>query len=67
MLQQLADANNRIVDSISHLSAATQEVAASSAEAESLSNDNLENAGSAKKHITEIMTVSAKLDKYTAH
>ena len=65
MLNNLAQANNQIVDSITQLSATTQEVSASSAQAESLSNDNLENADNARNFLNEIMNVSTQLDKYT--
>ena len=44
MLNDLALANNQIVESISKLSVATQEVTDSSSQAESLSTENLENA-----------------------
>lgn len=64
-LNELAKANNQIVDSITLLSATTEEVTASSSQAESLSNENLENADHARDFLSEIMTVSAELEKYT--
>ncbi|MCR5546296.1 MAG: hypothetical protein K6F30_07465 [Lachnospiraceae bacterium] len=65
MLNELAVANNRIVDSITQLSATTEEVTASSSQAESLSNENLENAGNARDYLNEIMQVSEELGKYS--
>ena len=65
-LNELANANNQIVDSITQLSATTEEVSASSSQAETLSSENLENADNAKSFLSEIMSVSAQLDKYTA-
>ena len=66
MLNELAQANNQIVDAITQLSATTEEVTASSSQAESLSNENLENAGNAKNFLNDVMDVAAELDKYTA-
>lgn len=66
MLNELAQANNQIVDAITQLSATTEEVTASSSQAESLSNENLENAGNARTFLNDVMEVSAELDKYTA-
>ena len=65
MLNDLAEANNQIVDAITQLSATTEEVTASSSQAESLSNENLENADNARNFLTEVMDVAAELDKYT--
>lgn len=65
MLHSLSDENTRIVEAISQLSATSQEVSASSSQAESLSNENLENADSARTTLNAVMEVSAKLDKYT--
>ncbi len=66
MLNNLAQANNQIVDSITQLSAATEEVTALSSQAESLSNDNLKNADHACAFLNDVMQVSAELDKYIA-
>jgi len=65
MLNELASANNQIVDAITQLSATTEEVTASSSQAESLSNENLENADYARTFLNDVMQVSAQLDKYT--
>jgi methyl-accepting chemotaxis protein len=66
MLNDLAEANNQIVDAITQLSATTEEVTASSSQAETLSNENLENADNARAFLNDVMQVSAQLDKYTA-
>ena len=65
MLNALSDENTKIVEAISQLSATSEEVSASSTQAESLSNENLENADTARAHLNDVMEVSAKLDKYT--
>lgn len=67
MLNDLAQANNQIVDAITQLSATTEEVTASSSQAESLSNENLENADNARAFLTGVMDVASELDKYTAN
>lgn len=64
MLSGLSEANNQIVDSITHLSATTEEVTASSAQAEDLSNHNMENADSTKEILDQVLAVSQQLDKY---
>ncbi len=66
MLNDLAHANNQIVDAITQLSATTEEVTASSSQAESLSNENLENADNARNFLNDVMDVAAELDKYTS-
>ncbi len=66
MLTSLSEANNQIVDSITHLSATTEEVTASSAQAEGLSNQNLENADSTKEILDQVLLVSQQLDKYVS-
>jgi methyl-accepting chemotaxis protein len=65
MLHDLANENNRIVEAITQLSATSEEVSASSTQAESVSNENLENADSARNHLNQVIEVSTKLDKYT--
>ncbi len=64
MLANLSEANNHIVDSITQLSATTEEVTASSAQAEGLSNQNLENADNTKEILDQVLAVSQQLDKY---
>ena len=66
MLHSLSDDNTKIVEAISMLSATSEEVSASSTQAEELSNDNLVNADTARETLNAVMQVSAKLDKYTA-
>lgn len=64
MLLRLSEANNQIVDNIMQLSAAAQEVTASSAQAEDLSAQNLDNADNTKKLLNGILEVSHQLDLY---
>ena len=64
MLASLSDANNQIVDNISQLSATTEEVTASSTQAEELSTKNLDNAENAKSLLDGVLEVSHQLDKY---
>lgn len=64
MLVSLSEANNQIVDNITYLSATTEQVTASSAQAADMSIENLDNAETAKSELTNILTVSHQLDKY---
>ncbi len=66
MLNQLSESNNRIVDDISHLSATTQEVTASSVQASELSMQNLQNAETTKNLLNQVLDVSQQLEQYTA-
>lgn len=66
MLNNLSNANNQIVDNIMNLSATTEEVTASSAQAADLSVQNLENAENTKQELNRILTESHKLDQYMA-
>lgn len=65
MLNQLSESNNRIVDDITHLSATSQEVTASSQQASELSVQNLKNAESTKEMLSQVLDVSHELDQYT--
>lgn len=65
MLNQLSESNNRIVDDITHLSATTEEVTASSVQASELSVQNLQNAESTKEMLNQVLDVSHQLDQYT--
>ena len=65
MLHNLSDDNTKIVEAISQLSATSEQVSASSTQAETLSAENLENADNARDTLNAVMEVSAKLDKYT--
>jgi methyl-accepting chemotaxis protein len=64
MLAELADANNRIVDNISQLSATTEEVTASSQEATAISEKNRQDAENAKELLEDMIETSKRLDKY---
>ena len=64
MLVNLSASNNQIVDNITHLSATTEEVTASSIQAADLSVQNLENAELAKSLLKNVLDVSHELDKY---
>ncbi len=64
MLAGLSEANNQIVENITHLSATTEEVTASSVQAADLSVQNLENAEEAKRQLDSVLEVSHQLDKY---
>lgn len=66
MLNQLSDANNQIVDNITNLSATTEEVTASSAQAADMTIENLDNAENAKNQLNNVLDVSHQLDKYMA-
>ncbi len=65
MLNDLSQANNRIVENILHLSATTEEVTAAAAQATEMSVKNLENAENTKKLLVDVIDVSHKLDEYT--
>lgn len=64
MLASLSEANNQIVDNITYLSATTQEVTASSAQASDMTVENLDNAENARTELNNILSVSHQLDKY---
>ncbi len=64
LLASLSEANNQIVDNISNLSATTEEVTASSAQATEKTVENLDNAENAKTELSNIIEVSHQLDKY---
>lgn len=63
-LSLLSDSNNRIVDDITHLSAATEEVTASSMQASDLSVQNMQNAESTKEMLSRVLDASHQLDQY---
>lgn len=64
MLNSLSEANTQIVDNITQLSAATEEVTASSSQAADLSIKNLGNAEDTKKLLENVLDVSGQLKKY---
>lgn len=65
MLENLSKANNKIVENIINLSATTEEVTASTSQAEELSVSNLANADSVKQQLNSVLELSQKLEKYT--
>lgn len=58
------EANNKIVESISQLSATAQEITATAEQAKNLSDNNLRNAEDVKNAIATIQTTSEGMDKY---
>jgi len=58
------EANNKIVESISQLSATAQEITATAEQAKNLSEGNLKSAEDVKNAITTIQTTSEGMDKY---
>lgn len=64
MLNDLSSANEKIVGNILVISASTQQVTASTQEADGLSCENLANADATREMLSNILTESEKLDKY---
>lgn len=58
------EANNKIVESISQLSATAEEITANAEQARELSDSNLKSAVDVKNAITTIQTTSEGMDKY---
>ena len=56
--------NNAIVDSINQLSATSEEITASSAEASNISEDNRVSSENAKEMLKNVLEYSHGLDKY---
>ncbi len=63
-IESLSESNDRIVESISQLSAATEEISASAAQAEEMSNQNLNLAQGTKDTLTKINNTSKGMEKY---
>lgn len=63
-INNLADANNRIVENISHLSATTEEITATAEQASNLSERNLQFARQAKEAITSIQETAEGMKQY---
>ena len=63
-IHNLADANNRIVENISHLSATTEEITASAEQAANISEQNLQFAEQAKEAITSIQITAEEMKQY---
>lgn len=64
MLSGLSEANRHIVENIMQLSAATEQVTASSVQAAELSVKNLDKAETTKALLNNVLDVSHQLDKY---
>src|SRR5690625_3762153 len=64
MLASLSDANNNIVENITHLSSVTEEVSASSNQSSELTVQNLDHSNQVKQTLEKIVDVSHQLDKY---
>ena len=58
------EANNKIVESVSQLSATSQEITANALQAKEVSNNNLKSAQQVKEAFSMIQTTSEGLDKY---
>lgn len=67
MLDSLLKSNNRIVDNITQLSAATEEVTANSLQSKEISESNKQNADTVKELLESIVRVSYGLNKYVEH
>lgn len=65
MLGGLYEANSRIVNNITQLSAASEEITASASESSDLSVKNLNNSMETKKLLENILATSKKLEQYT--
>lgn len=63
-ITHLSDSNNRIVESISHLSAMTEEITASADQAAAISKENLEHASTAQTALELINQTTERMDKY---
>lgn len=66
VLADLKVANTEIVNDITNLSAATEEVTASAQQSAEMTESNLKNATTAKEILEGIMSVSHEMDKYIA-
>jgi len=64
MLASLSDANDNIVENITHLSSVTEEVSASSTQSSELTVQNLDHSNQVKQTLEKIVDVSHQLDKY---
>jgi len=66
VLMNLKTANIEIVNDITNLSAATEEVTASAQQSAEMTENNSKSANEVKKILGDILEVSHKIDKYTA-
>ena len=64
MLADLSASNGNIVNSVTQLSATTEEVTASSQQAQEISGQNKEDADKAKSALDNVIEISHELDRY---
>ncbi len=64
MLADLSTSNGNIVNSVTQLSATTEEVTASSQQAQEISGQNKEDADKAKNALDNVIEISHELDRY---
>lgn len=63
-INEILTSNNKIVDSISEMSALSEQVTASAEQANTLTNQNIEKVGAAKKLVEELVETSNEMNKY---
>ncbi len=63
-INEVLNANNHIVQSINDISAVSEETMANSQEANAMTTENLTEASSAKKLVSELINVAEEMDKY---
>lgn len=63
-IDEIYSANNQIVDSISQISAVSEEVAASTLEANDIGSTSSEEAGQAVELMEKLLHVAQRLDNY---
>ena len=66
MIDNLSGANAQIVDDIIQISAITEEITACSQQASALTESNFTNAVNAHETLSNVMSVSHRMDKYIA-
>ncbi len=64
MIENLATSNNKIVESITQLSATTEEVTAAAAQAAEISNNNKELSNHTRELLAKVQDTAAVLEKY---
>lgn len=63
-IDEILDANNHIVDSINQISAVSEEVAASTLQANDIGTSSNQEAEQAAELMNKLLTAAAKLDRY---
>jgi len=63
-IDEILDANNHIVDSINQISAVSEEVAASTLQANDIGTSSNQEAEQAAELMNQLLTAAAKLDRY---